>query len=195
MKIQKIRKTLATALAAGNALQIRRRHCGFNEYGYPVGIAEEWVLFHAIEADVMTLNGYMAVRIKDIEKVRPDTDFLMRALSALGESPIRQPDIILADLPSLLQSANEKFPLLNIHLEVRRPEECYVGRIARVGKNKIHLWSISPKARWWNSTYKYSYEEITLVEFGDGYVNALWMLGQQEWLIRSESIQDERNSP
>lgn len=194
MKSQKIRKILNAALKKGYALRFRRRQNSFNEYGYPVGIGEEWALFHVIEPDVMTLNGYMAVRVDDLEKVEPDTDFLMRALAALGEKPLVQPEISLNDLSSLLQSANARFPLVNIHLEDSRPGECYVGRVARVGKNRAHLWDISANARWRKTTYSYPLKDITLVEFGDGYTNALWMLGQKEWLARNEGAQDERNS-
>lgn len=195
MKSPKIRKILKTALVAGKALQIKRRYDSFTRYGYPVGLDDDWVLFHQIHADVMTLNGYMAVRLVDLETVKADTGFLMRALTALGERPLPQPEIILTDLPRLLLSANERFPLVTIHPEVRSPDACYIGRVEKMGKNTIHLWEITPEARWRKAINRHPYKDITLVEFGDGYANALWMLGQKEWIARNENSQDERNSP
>jgi hypothetical protein len=194
MKTKNIRKILKTALKNGKALKIKQRYDSLMRYGYPVGMADDWVVFHRITTGVMTLNGYMAVRVQDIEGVRTDTDFLMRALSALGESPMMQPDVVLTDLPQLLQSANERFPLLTVHLEAKWPDRLFVGRVDKIGKNAVHLLEIRSDAHWRRSISKYRYKDITQVAFGDGYVNALWMLGQQEWLARQESQQDGRNS-
>ena len=194
MKSLKIHKILKKSFKKGNALRFRRRHNDFDEYGYVVGMGDEWVLFHVIAADVMTLNGYMAVRIEDIEKAQTDTGFFRRALSALGESPLAQPGISLTDIPSLLQTANERFPLLNLHFEVRRPGKCYIGRVEKVGEKRVHLWEITPEAQWRETTWQYPLDDLTLVEFGDGYTNALWMLGQKEWLARNGRSHDEHNA-
>lgn len=180
MKCAKVVERLREARAKGIPVRVIRREPipGYLS-GYVVGVSDDWVLLHVINGDDMRLNGYAAVRLRDVKKVRRDTSFADRAVRARGERPTEQPDILLYDLPGLLSSADAHFSLINIQTEEKRLDECYIGRISRLTSKRLRLEEIDPKARW-RYTRKYRLKDITCVQFGSGYEEALWLVSESE---------------
>jgi hypothetical protein len=151
----------------------------FTQHGYVVGVGATLVLFHIVEANTVRLNGYMAVLFTELRKVAlaDDDDVLHRALRLKQMTPRPQPDILLLDLPGLVSSANTVFPLVNIHPTKDDTDVCFIGRVERVTDKAVTLYCIDKKARWCGSgTYKF--KDITRVEFGGGYEEALWNLAE-----------------
>lgn len=162
--------------------------------GYLVGLSNEWALLHVICGNMMSTNGYAAVRVRDISTavlLRERHDgFMVRALALRDDHAVGQPDVLLLDLPGLLSSANTCFPLLVIHTEQRRPDECYIGRVDRITKKRLVLREIDPAAKW-SLTRRYKLKHVTRVEFGGGYEQALWQVSEKD----RQTAQDHEGQP
>jgi hypothetical protein len=150
--------------------------------GYVVGVSELFVMLHVLDPDVMNLNGYIVLRREDIRRYRIRDDgefFLHRALKLKGIEPVLQPQINLLDFPELLASANERFPLITIHREIMNPETCFIGRVQKQTDKTVTLEEISPAAKW-ERTRRYNFKDITRIDFGGGYEEALALVAQHE---------------
>jgi len=66
--------------------------------------------------------------------------------------------------------------LVTIHREQVDPAVCYVGRVVRVVGGRVCLLEIRPDASWEEPT-PYRMSEITHVDFGGDYENALLLMG------------------
>jgi hypothetical protein len=77
--------------------------------GFVVGVGKRWVLIHL---DV-TLNGYSAVRISDIRKVRTkatEGSFTLRALDHYSERPQPLVGVDLSSLTTVVVGLQRTFP-------------------------------------------------------------------------------------
>lgn len=188
MKRSKVLERLRAARAQGFPVRVTRgKSIPGYLFGYVVGVGDDWLLMNLINGDDMRLNGYAAVRLRDIKKARRDTSFADRAVRLRGDRPAEQLDILLFDLPGLLSSADAHFSLINIQTEKKRPDECYIGRISRLTSKRLRLEEIDPKARW-RYTRRYRLKDITCVQFGSGYEEALWLVSESERQRRAKSV-------
>lgn len=149
--------------------------------GYIVSLSEAFVLLHVLQ-DGMTLHGYLALPLQEIKSVRVLDDhdsFCDRALKVKAIFPQAQPDILLLDFSGLLSSANAHFPLVAVHQERQDRGCCFIGRVEKLKKRSFILHKIDPAAQWIDSE-KFVYKDITRVEFGGGYEEALWLVSQNE---------------
>ncbi|HXR39970.1 MAG TPA: hypothetical protein VN776_12780, partial [Terracidiphilus sp.] len=80
-------------------------------------------------------------------------------------------------LPDLLWSANRLFPLVTIHREMVNPDTCKIGRVTGIGKSHVSLLEIGPDAVWDEKPTDVPLREITRVDFGGGYEDALHLVG------------------
>lgn len=183
-------RRLHEAQEKGRLIRVYRHfHPDWSDYGYVVGLSDEWVLLHGIDGNSLHLNGYQAYRLKDIVKTRFDKSCAERALRLRGERAVRQPDTLLVDLPGLLSSANAHFPLVNIHLDEKEPDSCYIGRIEKITRKKVLLREITSEARWNDSPHRFPLKHITCVAFASGYEEALWLVAEQEQRLAEEREQ------
>lgn len=184
--MKKVRRVLQTAVEGYLPACVRRR-APMDEssmFGWVVGLSKRWVLFHEIDGDTLWPNGYVALRVKDVRRAAllgDHWDGLWGKVIALrGLVPVPQPDVLLVDLPGLLSSANSAFPLINVLTEDLYPDECYVGRVRKISARSLHLDEMTPAAKWEEKSVRYKLKDITSVEFGGGYLDALWQVSQQE---------------
>lgn len=150
-------------------------------YGYVVGVGASFALIQVVDANIVCLNGYFALPLTEMRKVvvHADDYLLYRALEMKKIRPEPQPDILLLDFPGLLSSANAHFPLINVQVEYRWPDTCYIGRVDTLTKNRVRLREIDPEGQW-SRNRSYRFKDITRVEFGGGYENALWMVAEHD---------------
>jgi hypothetical protein len=101
-------EVLRAARESGDVVRIRRKLKRAERLeGFVVGIGKQWVLLHLV--DDVVLDGYAAVRLKDVDKVRvyvTAESFTQRALAFNGHraQPLANVDLSAATASSLVCS-------------------------------------------------------------------------------------------
>src|SRR6267143_998078 len=144
--------------------------------GYAVGLGE-WLLLHVVNPDSMILNGYSAVRLRDVRKVALMADehegFMVTALRASRVRPKPQARVSLKTTRWLLETSARYFPLIAIHEERKDIEVCWIGRPTGFPGTSVELREVSPAGRWCTRPSRYQMRYITKIDFGGAYEGAL----------------------
>jgi hypothetical protein len=150
--------------------------------GYVLDIGPQFFLIALISDDVRP-NGFQCYRLSDIRKLRPDkyARFHETVLKKRGLRLPKKPPIDVSSLAKLLLSANHAFPLVTIHREKAKPGTCEIGRVVEVKKGRITLLEIGPDAAWDDRLETYRLSEITRLDFGGGYEEALYLIGASKY--------------
>lgn len=147
--------------------------------GYVLAIGPQFFLLALVE-DNAWFNGFQCIRISDVRGLQVPAKyatFVKAALKKRGERMPRKPSLKLASLEQLLWSANRAFPLVTIHREKVEPDICHIGRVTAVKNGRVSLLEIGPDALWDKEISEYRLKEITRVDFGGAYEEALHLVG------------------
>lgn len=142
--------------------------------GFVVDANEEMVLLQLVD-DSVRLNGYQILFLEDISDFAhpaPFNDFQKKVLALRGEEVI-DPEVELDDLAVLLIDISEEFGLVTLHREEIEPDSCEIGRVVRADAVTYELEEIGSDARWFDDTFEYDLYDITRIEFGGAYEDAL----------------------
>ncbi|ADZ92073.1 hypothetical protein [Marinomonas mediterranea] len=142
--------------------------------GFVIDANEEMVLLQLVD-DGVHLNGYQILFLEDISDFvhpAPFNDFQKRVLE-LRDEEIEDPDVDLDDLAVLLVDISEEFGLVTLHREEVEPDSCEIGRVVRADAVSFELEEIGSDARWFDETFEYDLYDITRIEFGSSYEEAL----------------------
>ena len=175
-----VRKDLETAARESTLVRVTRtiRRCDKLD-GFVVGIGRKWVQLALLDPNIY-LDGHAAVRVKDVTKVSrrggPDT-FVGRALAARAEWPPVSVDVDLDSVADLIRTASDLASMVTLHLEEEDPTVCFIGRPVRFGKRSVRLREITPEAVWTTRPTKWPLADVTRVEFGGRYEQALELIG------------------
>lgn len=148
-------------------------------HGYVLDIGPQFCLLGLID-DNIRFNGFQCPLISDLRQIKvpdPQEDFIVAALRKRRERIDRKPEIDLSSLPALLKSASKLFPLITILRERIRPDECVIGRVLDVSERSFLLHTIDPDAVWEEKPTRLRLSDVTRVEFGGGYEEALHLVG------------------
>jgi len=165
-------------------LAIRVRREVFEEGwvdGFVVGTGPEFFALALLD-DGMRPNGFSCMRYADLTELEapsPRDGFLRQVLELRGLSVVGELPADLADLPALLRSAGNAFPLVTIHLEAEEADAYYVGHAPTVAGSEVSLRTIDPDGVWDEGTDTFDLAAITRVDFGGAYEEALWLVGEQ----------------
>jgi hypothetical protein len=175
-----IRDCLSVAVKDNALIRIDRRIKKADRLeGYLVGLGKRWALLHLVSHDWF-LNGYTAIRIRDVKRVRrwdEGSEFPARALAHFGQTALPVCGIELDSTRSLIESTAQRSPLVTIFTEYRRPDVCYIGKPVAMGRRKLRMVQIDPGAVWRRKPTKWDLREVSRVEFGGRYEQALAALG------------------
>jgi hypothetical protein len=80
-------------------------------------------------------------------------------------------------LQQLLQTASRAFPVITIHREKIAPDVCHIGSLTELTENRVSLLEIGPDACRDDTLLSYRISEITRIDFGGGYEEALILVG------------------
>ncbi|SBS30673.1 hypothetical protein MSP8887_02582 [Marinomonas spartinae] len=144
--------------------------------GFVVDANEEMVLLQLVD-DGVHLNGYQILFLEDISDFvhpAPFNDFQKRVL-ALREEEVEDPEVDLDDLAVLLIDISEEYGLVTLHREEVEPDSCEIGRVVKADAVTYELEEIGSDARWFDDTFEYDLYDITRIEFGGAYEEALIM--------------------
>lgn len=148
-------------------------------HGYVLDIGPKF-FFLALIGEDMRFNGFQCMKVKDAKRLQvpdPYADFIVTALRKRGQTIRKKPNVDVSDLSALLISANRLFPLVTIHREGVEPGCCWIGRVIEVTDKHLTLHEIGTHATWHKKPCRYRLSEITRVEFGGGYEEALHLVG------------------
>jgi hypothetical protein len=126
--------------------------------------------------DSVHLDGYCVIRIADVTKIelRPRyRSFYNRALRVRRERPRVPHGIDLGSVGCVIRSARTKFPLLTLHREAISRDTCSIGTVQQLTEKSIILRWLTPDAAWSGDSPRYRLTDITLIEFGGDYEDAL----------------------
>lgn len=143
--------------------------------GYVVGVGVRWLLLAFLD-DAIVLDGHTALRLQDVRRVRFRTNggMAQQALTLRGQWPPALPaePIDLDDDRGLFTSLLTQ-PFLNVQPENDNPDVCYIGAPEGLGDRSLRLLEITPRGVWGTRTTKYRVQDITRVEIGGRYEQAL----------------------
>jgi hypothetical protein len=174
----KVKTQLARAAEKLELVRLRRDIPDADEVeGYVLEVGAEWVLLARFDPEVF-LNGFELVRRSDVVGAgkRHARQFFRRALELHGEWPPVRPEweIPLDDVSSLLSAVAAHRPLLTIHTEADDPDVCFIGAPVKVGRRRLSLVEATPRAVWAAKPTKWPLEDITRIDFGGRYEQALY---------------------
>lgn len=174
-----IRRQLTEATEKHQFTRVMRALPGSDEIeGFVISVTPSWTLI--TECNSLTLNGFVALRTRDIVKVRRrgSSDLMVRWLQRHGPWPPPGPSgaISQSDVRSLMESAGGQYHLISVFQEDLDPDVVYIGAPVRWGKNRLRLLEVNPRARWANAPSSFRYDDITRVDFGDRYSTILGSL-------------------
>jgi len=171
---------LARLIGAGIMIEVDRKPLDPHKLlGYVVGVSEKLLLLHVVDGCTLMLNGYSAVRLKDIASFRLDSSFISRAMYLSERQPRVPEGIDVSNFKALLASAGERHPLVTVALEQKDPGCIFIGKETGRTDKKLELKKLCTKGRW-RAPEKYAFKDITMVTFDDGYVRALAQLLEQD---------------
>lgn len=164
--------------------------------GYVVGLTKAYVLLHYFTENPFCLNGYDVFPLRDLASVvtieTRHSNIIGRGLRVKGMIPVAPQNVDLDNGPAaLLSSIDAHFPLTVVYTEGKRPDRCFIGRVAKLGNKSMRLREIDPDARW-NRTRKYRYKDITRIGFGSGYEETLWLVSLAERERTGRSIENDK---
>jgi hypothetical protein len=149
--------------------------------GYVLDVGTKFILI-AVFGDAFTLDGFLCCRIADIRRLKFASDSIasmyQTVLRKRGQDIPVRPLIDLATVESILQSANQTFPLVAIHREKIKPGACHIGRVTKISKDKFWMREIDTGASWGDDElFRYKLSDATLVEFDGDYERGLHEAG------------------
>ncbi len=147
--------------------------------GFVVGVGEKLLLLHLVDGSTLQLNGYSAIRLSDVRSYRVDETFVTRALRLLDRKPVAPAGVNLTGWGELIASLQHHNPAVTIETEKKAPGCCFIGRAIKLTKRYVALKKINPEGQW-DETERFTFKDITQVEFDDGYTAALTYLVEYE---------------
>lgn len=142
--------------------------------GFVVGIGERSVLLTQI-ADGGYFDGLVAVRMRDIVSVNPDSTFEGQFARTQPQWPPRAPNAIGLDTTSgPITSLAAISPLIGIEQEDHFTSTMqWIGTVTEVSDGWLWLREVRPDATWHEQPLGYKLDRITKIEVVDRYLSAL----------------------
>ena len=163
--------------------------------GYVLDTGPQFFLI-ALVSDGIRPNGFQCYRLTDVRKLRVPDKFAQFHEAVLKKRGIRfpkKPPVDVSSLEKLLRTANRAFPLLTIHREKVDADACWIGRVVGLGSGCVTLLEIGPDASWHDVLETYRLNEITRVDFGGDYEDALQLIGGTKYQHAVDLIWNSSN--
>ncbi|TFC05047.1 hypothetical protein E3O42_04115 [Cryobacterium adonitolivorans] len=170
---KRIRKRLGDAIGDQRIVRIERKLKFADRIdGFVVLVGKRWALV-ARSSDGGFFDGYIAFRIRDVKRIKPDRTFESAYARTRPEWPPRYPSALrLNSTADLLQGLGLSGALLSIQKEKERAA-MWIGTVDEVGEKYVYLHEVRPDATWHSSPLGYKLKAITSVEVGTHYLVGL----------------------
>lgn len=165
-------------------------------YGFVLACSETLTLLHLLETATFTLNGYSVIRNEDVSLFavydRPAYYYESKVLRLKGIRPQPQPEISIGNLSDLLTSIDRLYPLFTIHRELMNDDCCFVGSLAAITAKTFTLDEVDDCGEWIGPR-RYRFSDITKIDFGGGYEDALALVARPDRKRKWKSKKTRRN--
>ena len=149
--------------------------------GYVVKIGSEFFAVHVVDKGIR-LDGFNCLRYLDVtsaEMPAPNASFISRVLQLRGQRVAGSFPFDLTSAGTLIRDAGRAYPVVTLHLERVDPDVCYIGRVISVRDDEVSIQSISPGGEWLDDVDTYALSDISRVDFGGAYEEALVLAAGQ----------------
>jgi hypothetical protein len=173
--IKNLQAQLFRALTSRTLVRIERSLESCYVDGYVVAVAKKWFVMLVL-GDGVTFVGYQAYRLADLAVLTSPAPYAAFQEAVIRKRKLRRTiprKLDFSSTAALLSSANAKFPLITIHCEEKDPELCHIGRVAATSRTSVMLNEVTPSATWENGFSTYPLAQITRIDFGGPYEEAL----------------------
>jgi hypothetical protein len=170
-----VEERLVAALSASRIIRIVRSPPNTDLVsGIPLAIGSKWVLLLET-GDGGYFDGIVALRLKDIVKVKKDSSFESRfAQTQPGWPPTAPEDVNLDNTRSLINDLSRISPLLGIEQERRHHSSMrWIGVVTEMRDGWLRLHEVRPDATWHAHPLAYKLKSVTKVNILDRYLIAL----------------------
>jgi len=143
--------------------------------GFIVGSSDSLVLIHTLGSDTFRFNGYTVLRDDDIRGLRFFTKaayWQFRAVRHFRLKPTPPAGISVASWPELLKSIAQHYPLMSFHPEKTKPDVCYIGPLLSITERTVTIDDLNSNGEW-SGPRRIRLSDVTRVDFGGGYEEAL----------------------
>ena len=178
MKRAEIQSKLAAAMTSRLIVRITRKVESGAADGYVVDTSERWLLLLLI-GDGITYEGFQAFRLQDVASIAvpsPRAAFYEAVLRKRRPRRPLAPKLNLSSTQELVLSAGKRFPLITISREKADPHACHIGQVISASPASVSLLEVSPDATWDENYTTYRLAQITRVDFGGPYEDALALI-------------------
>jgi hypothetical protein len=175
MKRTELQSKLAAAVTNRSLVRVSREVEPGAAHGYVINTSEHWLLLLLV-GDGISYAGFQAFRLRDVtslEAPSPHAAFYEAVLRKRGLRRPKTPKLNLASTQELIRSAGKRFPLVTIHREKADPDVCHIGQVVSSSPTSVSLLEVTPDATWDEGPTTYRLAQITRVDFGGPYEEAL----------------------
>jgi len=147
--------------------------------GYVLAAGPQFFLLALVDENIR-FNGFQCLRLQDVRNLQvpaKSAAFVEAALKLRGERRPKIPLVTVDSMQELLRSASHAFPVITIHRERFAPDVCHIGSVVAVSDSQVSLLEIGPDACWDDAALSYQTKQITRVDFGGDYEDALTLVG------------------
>lgn len=167
-----LRRKLDAAHADQRLVRIERRLRHSDPIsGFVVSVGRKWVLV-AVTMDGGFPDGWAAVRVKDIHRVRRDRSFEGAFARTLPDWPPQQPGKVDLDTTkAMLRTLAATAPLIGIEKE-RERRALWIGKLLRIERGWVRLHEVGVDASWYRRRW-YRVRAITKATVENHYLRGL----------------------
>ena len=147
--------------------------------GYILAAGPRFFLLAFVD-EYIRFNGFQCFRLQDVRNLQvpaKNAAFVEAALKLRGQRKPRTPRISVQSLQELLRTAGRLFPIVTIQRERVNPDVCHIGSVLSVTESEVSLLEIDPDACWEKHALSYRTAQITRIDFGGDYEQALSLVG------------------
>jgi hypothetical protein len=159
-------------------VQFTRRLEQESVMGYVLATGPRFFLLALVDENIR-FNGFQCLRLQDVRNLEVPAryaTFVEAALKLRGQKRPRTPRISVQSIQELLQTAGRLFPIVTIHREQVAPDVCHIGRVLSASESEVSLLEIGPDACWEDEALSYRTKQITRVDLGGDYEQALTLV-------------------
>lgn len=173
------RMELEAARQSGVIVEFERKFEGGKFRGLVLDVTDRWFLLANLN-DAIRPERLSCLRLADVRKLTipaQNADFYLAAMSKRGDRWPSNPGIDLRDVAHMLASAQKHSPLVTVHIEREVREACYIGRVIETTAETLSLLEITPQAKWEREPTAYRLRDVTRIDVGGAYEEALYLVG------------------